>query len=204
MKLNKKVIISIMLVMIPIIIICGIILGRKIITPSNEDILNGLKNIKMYSCDVSYTFKNIRDEFTEETTQYYRFDKGSRIEFQDYYKRIKVYNGSEIKVEENDDEYTLDKNLDIIYPLAFIENIMSNQMSSPISELKEEWGDGEYLKVNIEYNSNNKHLSKGEFYIDKKQKIPVMLRILDENDEERVVIKYKNFKYEKALDENLF
>ena len=62
MKLNKKVIISIMLVMIPIIIICGIILGRKIITPSNEDILNGLKNIKMYSCDVSYTFKNIRDE----------------------------------------------------------------------------------------------------------------------------------------------
>ena len=114
MKLNKKVIISIMLVMIPIIIICGIILGRKIITPSNEDILNGLKNIKMYSCDVSYTFKNIRDEFTEETTQYYRFDKGSRIEFQDYYKRIKVYNGSEIKVEENDDEYTLDNNIDIL------------------------------------------------------------------------------------------
>lgn len=31
-----------------------------------------------------------------------------------------------------------------------------------------------------------------------------MLRILDENDEERVVIKYKNFKYEKTLDENLF
>ena len=81
MKLNKKVIISIMLVMIPIIITCGIILGRKILTPSNQDILNGLKNIKMYSCDVSYTFKNIRDEFTEETTQYYSLIRDLELNF---------------------------------------------------------------------------------------------------------------------------
>ena len=61
MKLNKKIIIGIILVMTPIIVICGIIVGRKIITPSNEDILNELKNIKMYSCEVTYTFENIRD-----------------------------------------------------------------------------------------------------------------------------------------------
>ncbi|MBE6070472.1 MAG: hypothetical protein E7208_00755 [Clostridium butyricum] len=204
MKLNKKMALSVILVMIPIIIICGIIVGRKIITPSNEDILNKLKNVKVYSCEVEYTFKNAREEFTEDTKQYYRFDKGSRIEFEDYYRRIKVYNGSEIKVEEDNEDYTLDKNIDIIYPLAFIDNIMSNQVSSPISEIKEEWGEGEYLKVDIEYNSNNKHLNKGEFYIDKKQRIPVLLKILDENNQERVIIKYKNFEYEKTLDENLF
>lgn len=204
MKLKKRVILSIILMTSPIIIISAIIFGRKMITPTNEDVLNKLKNIRMYSCDVSYTFKNIRDEFKEETKQYYRFDKGSRIEFKDYYKRIKVYNGSEIKVEENDNKYTLDKNLDIIYPLAFIENIMSNEMSSNVSELEEEWGDREYLKVNIQYSNNNKYLSKGEFYIDKKQKIPVMLIIFDANDKERVLIEYKNFKYEKILNENLF
>ena len=53
--------------------------------------------------------------------------KGARIEFKDGYDRVKVYKGGEIKVEGNkDEEYILDKDIDIIYPLAFIENILSN------------------------------------------------------------------------------
>eukprot|EP00831_Metopus_contortus_P008273 TRINITY_DN1317_c0_g1_i5.p4 TRINITY_DN1317_c0_g1~~TRINITY_DN1317_c0_g1_i5.p4 ORF type:complete len:223 (+),score=44.50 TRINITY_DN1317_c0_g1_i5:1534-2202(+) len=185
---NKKIIRNIILGIIPIIIIIGIIIGRKIITPSNDDIVNKLKNIKVYSCDVEYVFKNRREEFTEKTKQYYRFDKGSRIEFQDYYKRVKVYNGSDIKVQENNDKYSMGKNIDIIYPLAFIENIFSNEIRTPIHEIKEEWGEGEYILVNIKYNMQNKYLCKGEFYIDKKKRKPVLLKILDVNNEERVLI----------------
>ena len=100
---NKTLIIGI-LVFIPIFIILLVILCRHVITPSNEDIINELKNTKCYSSKVEYVFKNSKSQFEESTMQYYSFDKGSRIEFKDGYERVKVYKGGEIKVEGNQDE----------------------------------------------------------------------------------------------------
>ena len=201
---NKKIIIA-TLVFIPIFVILLIILCRNVITPSNQDIINELKNTKCYSSKVEYVFKNSKSQFEESTMQYYSFDKGSRIEFKDGYERVKVYKGEEIKVEGNaDEEYILDKNMDIIHPLAFIENILSNPQNGEIKEVKEQWGEGTYLQVDINYNVENKHLNKAEFYIDKDKRSPVLLRILDDNDKERVVISYKDFKKEKSLNDNLF
>lgn len=204
MKFNKKLIISLALVMIPIFIIAAVIIGRKIITPTNEEIIDQLKNAKMYTCNVEYNFINSKDSLKEETKQYYRYDKGARIEFDDYYKRVKVYNGNEIKVNENNEQYSIDKNLDQIYPLAFMENILSYDIEMPIQELDEEWGDDEYLQINIKYNQKNRYLSNAKFYIDKNKKIPVLLKILDDNGKERIVIKYSNFKYEKIINAGLF
>lgn len=203
-SVNRK-IIGALIIGIPIILIFVIILCRHIITPSNDEIVNELKNIKCYSSQVEYTFKNSKAEFNEKTTQYYSADKGSRIEFEDGYERVKVYKGGEIKLEGNqDDEYTIDKDIDVIYPLAFIENILSNPQIGEIEVVKPEWGDGEYLKVNIQYNSKNQHLNKAEFYVDKKNKVPIELKILDNKDKERVIISYKDFKKEKSLDDSLF
>ena len=56
----------------------------------------------------------------------------------------------------------------------------------------------------MKYSSKNKHLNKAEFYVDKDKKVPVLLRILDDNNKERVVITYKDFKIEKSLNDNLF
>ena len=201
---NKTLIIGI-LVFIPIFIILLIILCRNVITPSNQEIINELKNTKCYSSKVEYVFKNSKSQFEESTIQYYSFDKGSRIEFKDGYERVKVYKGEEIKVEGNqDEEYTLDKDIDIIYPLAFIENILSNPQSGEIKEVKAEWGEGIYLQVDMKYNSKNKHLNKAEFYVDKNKKVPVLLKILDDSNKERVIITYKDFKKEKSLNDDLF
>ncbi len=201
---SKKITIGI-LISVPIFIILFIILCRNIITPSNQDIINELKNTKCYSSTVEYVFKNSKTEFKESTMQYYSFEKGSRIEFKDGLEGVKVYKGEEIKVEgKEDEEYILDKNIDIIYPLAFIENILSNPQNGEIKEVKDEWGEGIYLQVDIKYNSKNKHLSKAEFYVDKNTKLPVLLKILDENNKERVIITYKDFKKEKNLNDNLF
>ena len=201
---NKKIIIA-TLVFIPIFVILLIILCRNVITPSNQDIINELKNTKCYSSKVEYVFKNSKSQFEESTMQYYSFDKGSRIEFKGGYERVKVYKGEEIKVEGNaDEEYILNKDMDIIHPLAFIENILSNPQSGEIKEVKEQWSEGTYLQVDINYNSENKHLNKAEFYIDKDKKVPVLLRILDDDNKERVVISYKDFKKEKSLNDNLF
>lgn len=201
---NKKVMMSI-LAFVPIFIIILIIICRHVIMPSNEEIINGLKSTKYYSSKVEYVFKNSKTQFEENTTQYYSFDRGSRIEFNDGYDRVKVYKGGEIKVEGNEDEeYILDKEIDMLYPLAVIENILSNTQTSEIKEVKAEWGQEIYLQVDIKYDSKNKHLNKAEFYVDKNKKIPVQLRILDESNRERVIITYKDFKKEKKLNDDLF
>lgn len=201
----NKIILTTALISIPILVVSLVILCRHVITPSNEDIINELKNTKYYSSKVEYIFVNSKSQFEENTTHYYNSDKGARIEFQDGYDRVKVYRGGEIKVEgSQEEEYTLDKDIDIIYPLAFLENILSNPQSGEVSEVKEEWGQGIYLKVDIEYNSKNKHLNKAEFYIDKNKKVPVLLRVLDDSNRERVRITYKDFKKEKSLSDELF
>ena len=201
----NKIIITSILVSIPIFIIFLVVMCRHVVIPSNVDIINELRNTKYYSSKVEYVFKNSKSQFEESTMQYYSFDKGLRIEFKDGYEGVKVYKGEEIKVEGNqDEEYILDKDIDIIYPLAFIENILSNPQSGEIKEVKAEWGQGTYLQVDMKYNSKNKHLNKAEFYVDKDKRVPVLLKILDDNNKERVIITYKDFKKEKSLNDNLF
>lgn len=202
--LNKKLIVGI-LIFTPIFIVLLVILFRNSISPSNESIINELKNTKLYSSKVNYVFKNSKSQFEENTIQYYSFDKGSRIEFKDGYERVKVYKGGEIKVEENSDgEYILNKDIDTIYPLAFIENILSNLENAEIKEVKTEWSDSIYLQIDIKYNSNNKHLNKAEFFVEKNKGVPVLLKILDDDNKERIIITYKDFKKEKILSDDLF
>lgn len=201
LKIKNKII---FLTAIPILIFIIIIVGRKIVMPTNDEIVEELKNTKMYTCDVEYTFRNIRDEFKENTKQYYRYDKGGRIEFTDYYKRVKVYYNNKIKVQKNDNEYSVDTNLDCIYPQAFLNNILSSNINEPIKELEEEWGDGKYLKVSIRYDYKNRYLNTAEFYIDKNKKIPVLLKIFDESGNERITVKYSNFEKQKYIDSGLF
>lgn len=200
---NKPIIIGI-LALIPIIAIALVIIFRNVVIPSNEDIINELKNTKCYSSKVHYVFKNSKSSFEENTIQYYSSDKGSRIEFLDGNNRVKVYKGGEIKVEGNEDEeYILDKDIDRIYPLAVIQNILSNPQLDEIQEVREDWGQGIYLKMDVDYNIN-KHLNKAEFYIDKNKGVPVLLKIFDDSNKERIVITYNDFKKEKVLSDDLF
>ena len=202
----RKKIITAILVLIPIIIIGIIILFRHNVVPSNEEIINGLKDTKYYTSQVDYLFKNTKAEFSEQTIQYYSVDKGGRIEFKDGYQRVKVYSGGEIKVEGNQEQedFILEKDIDDLYPLAFIPNILSNQTIGDIKEVKAEWGEEYYLEIDIEYNIKNKHLNKAKFYVDKNKRVPVLLKILDDNNNERVIITYKEFTKEKDISDDIF
>lgn len=194
-----------MLLLVPICIIVVIIWGRGMVTPSNEEIIDDLHNVKNYSCTVEYTFINSKGQYKENTTQYYSSDNGMRIEFQDENGRVKVYKGSEIQMkEENGQEYTIDKKIDEIYPLAFIENILDKNVSEELEIITPEWSDKEYIRVNVNYTNGNKHLNKGELYVDKKLKCPVLLKIFDDADKERILISYKDFKVSKESYEGLF
>lgn len=209
MNLNSKTIINNKLlvgtlIIIPLLIIFVIIVSRYVTAPTNEDIISNLKNMKCYTSQIEYEFKNEKLDFKENTKQYYDVEKGVRIEFNDKGNRVKVYKGGEIKVEDNDDEYSLDKDMDIIYPLACLENIFSNSSEREIQEINPEWSDKVYLKIDIDYNCKNKHLNNAEFYIDKTTGNPVILKIYDVNKKERIIIKYNDFKEEKQLSDELF
>lgn len=209
MKKKKKSIKSKMLLstllLIPVITILAIVLFRKMLIPTNDEIINNVKNIKEYSTGVEYSFKNSRGEIKELTTQYYSSNKGLRIEFGQDKKTVKVYNGGQIQVKDfNGEEFQLDENMDVIYPLASINNIFSTKIIGEIKEIPKEWDDGNYLEVNLKYDMNNKHFEEGKFYIDKKTKSPILLKIFDINGVERVIITYKDFKIEKNLSDELF
>ncbi|AOR24678.1 germination lipoprotein GerS-related protein [Clostridium taeniosporum] len=202
--LKRKMLLSTLL-LIPIITILLIVLFRHILIPTNEEILNYVKNIKEYSTGVEYTFKNSRGEIKELTTQYYSSNKGLRIEFGQDKKTVKVYNKGEIQVKDfQGEEFKLDGNIDVIYPLTSINNVLSNKMLGEIKEGVKEWGDGNYLEVDLKYDMNNKHFEKGKFYIDKKTKSPILLKIFDVNGNERVIATYKDFKIEQNLSDELF
>lgn len=202
-NINNKLLIS-GLIIVPLIIISVIIICRHVVVPTNEEIMDNLMNLKCYSSTVEYEFKNEKLDYKEKTKQYYDKEKGVRIEFNDEGDRVKVYKGGEIKVQDNEDEYSLDKDMDIIYPLAFLENIFSNSNSKDIQEIKPEWSDEIYLKINIEYNCKNKHLNNAEFYVNKNTGAPVLLKIYDVNKKERIILKYTDFKEEKQLEDELF
>ena len=124
--------------------------------PSNEDIIEGLKNIKAYEAKVQYVMKNDKGEETEETKQWYSADKGVRVEFGD--EVTKVYKDEKIYVKDtiNNNEYELGQDMDIVHPLAFINNILAYPIKEgSISEGQEEWGDTIYIKADVELFLNN-------------------------------------------------
>lgn len=204
-KKNKFKKMLLILIFVPILIFGVIIFSRMMVTPSNEEIIDELYKTKNYSCKVEYTFINSKNEYKENTVQYYSSENGMRIEFQDADGRAKIYKGSEIQMQgEYGKNYIIDKNIDEVYPLAFINNVLDNNLSGELESINTEWSDNEYIKVNVDYPNGNKHIDKGEFYVDKKTKSPVLLKIFDDEGKERILISYKDFKISKDCDESLF
>lgn len=189
------------LITIPIILIGVIIFFRHNYIPTNEEVIEKVKNTNSYSCNVEYIIKNSKNTYDENVKLIYDKNLGIRIEFDN--DRVKIYKDGYISVTDNGDEYELEKNTDVVYPLACISNILDNDIES-IQEGKEEWGDKVYIKLRVNLPFQNKHLSYAYIFMDKEEQIPVLTQIYDVNDEERLNIIYKDFKRLKEVDKSLF
>lgn len=201
----KKIIIIAALILIPVCILFLAVIGRKAVTPTNEEIIQQLYNTDNYSCKANYTFRNTKGEFIEGTTQYYSTDGGIRIEFDDENGRVKVYKGSEITMHEsNGQDYVIDSVIDDVYPLATVKNILDNRTSDEPELVTPDWSENQYLKINIDYKSTNKHIDKAEFYVDVKEKKPVVLKIFDDQGQERINVVYSEYQASKEYREELF
>ena len=186
---------------IPILILIIIIFFRHSYVLTNKEVVERIKNTRMYKSEIEYTVKNSRSEYSENIRLLYYKNMGLRIEFEK--DRVKVYKNGQIFVEENGNKYEANKGVDEVYPLADVNNILSNEVLT-IEEGKEEWGDKIYIKVIVKLPFENEHMEYACIFLDKENQIPLMTQIYDVKDNERIRITYKTFKKLKKLDKNLF
>ena len=186
---------------IPILILIIIIFFRHSYVLTNKEVVERIKNTRMYKSEIEYTIKNSRSEYSENIRLLYYKNMGLRIEFEK--DRVKVYKNGQIFVEENGNKYEANKGVDEVYPLADINNILSNEVLT-IEEGKEEWGDKIYIKLIVKLPFENEHMDYACIFLDKENQIPLMTQIYDVKDNERIRITYKTFKKLKKLDKNLF
>ena len=201
----KKKLLKIFLVSIPIIVIALIVFFRLTAEPSNEEIIMGLRNIKNYTTKVDYLIVNSRGEEMEETIHYFSKDFGSRIDFGE--ERIKIYKGDKILIKENisNNEYEIDKDMDRVHPIAFMDRLLENPIiDGEIKEGQEEWGEREQIEFTSELFLNNEHLDKIKIFIDKNEEVPIGAIIYDKDGNDKVRIVYKEFKKLKEQEVNLF
>ncbi|MBU5454668.1 germination lipoprotein GerS-related protein [Caproiciproducens sp. MSJ-32] len=202
--MKRKILIG-LLVSIPVIFIILIIIFRLTAEPSNEEIIESLKNIKNYSAKVEYIIKNSRGEEREETNQYYCSEIGGRIDFGE--DRIKIYKDDKILVRDNisKKEYEINKNMDNFHSLAFMNEMLNLPMAEgEIKEGQEEWGDTEYIELICEIPFKNEHLDKARIFIDKNNEVPIGVIIYDKKGNDKVRIIYKDFQKLKKMDKELF
>ena len=202
--MKKKIIITLLLI-IPFISIFLVVIFRGILSPSNEDIIRDLKNIKCYETKVEYIVKNSKGEEREETTQYYSKEDGVRIEFAD--EKVKIYKSDGIHVKDNSStgEYVVDNNMDILHSMAFMNKILSYPLKSEsVKEGQEEWGDKIYIQVDTELFLNNEHFNSARIFINKKTKTPIGIITYDKDGNDSMRIIYEDFKILKEVEKELF
>ena len=202
--MKKKIIITLLLI-IPFISIFLVVIFRGILSPSNEDIIRDLKNIKCYETKVEYIVKNSKGEERESTVQYYSKEEGVRVEFDD--DKVKLYKSDGIHVRDNSStgEYVIESDMDILHSMAFMNKILSYPLKSDsIKEGQEEWGDKIYIQVDTELFLNNEHFNSARIFINKKTKTPIGTVIYDKDGNDSVRIIYEDFKIVKEVDDDLF
>lgn len=179
------------IILLPFIIIGLIITLRHNVTLTNEEVIERVKNLSQYNSIVEFTINNSRGEYVEKVNLHYSQDHSPIMEFGD--RLIKTYNKDSISIKYRDGkEYNLEKDTDSFYILAVLEELFKNPIIN-IEEGSEEWGDIEYLKVSIDIVSNNQHLDKAVLYINKTEKIPMLMKIQDTNGKEKIKVEYRNF-----------
>lgn len=200
-NLKKKICITILMI-IPFISMLLVISFRHVAMPTNEEILEDVKNMKGYESIVEYTIMNNRGTYTDKTKVLFSKDYGTRIDFGE--DITKIYKDDHIKMIYNkkNESYEVKRDLDKFYTLATMKEIFNNPIVK-LEEGKDEWGDLEYLKVNFELIFNNNHLDKATLYINKSKREPMLIKIYDNEGKERVKIEYREFfKINKNLEEH--
>lgn len=191
---------TLLITIISIITLCNVGCGRKEYTKEEvyEDFQKQISKITSYTCtakveaignkeNTTYIFKH-----TYTKPDYYKLEvkspkslQGKTIEYKG--DKVLVHNPSvndtvEIPNINNESHY--------LFIGDFIKNYMQNE--AVVLEATES-----ELKIEIEIPGDNKYFNKQILYINNKTKNPDKMEILDNEGEQRFIVTYEDFKYEK-------
>ena len=188
----KRNILITLLMIIPFISIILAILFRHAVAPTNEEIIEHVKNMKKYDTIAEYTISNNRATYNEKTKILFFDDHGFRIDFGEELTKLYYEDKIVMAYNKKNEKYEVKRDLDSLYPLGVMSEIFKNPVLE-VSEGQQEWGDLQYLKVDFDLITNNNHLDKATLYIDKSKKQPLLIKIYDNKGSERVKIEYREF-----------
>lgn len=199
----KRNILITLLMIIPFISIILAILFRHAVAPTNEEIIEHVKNMKKYDTIAEYTISNNRATYNEKTKILFFDDHGFRIDFGEELTKLYYEDKIVMAYNKKNEKYEVKRDLDSLYPLGVMSEIFKNPILE-VSEGQQEWGDLQYLKVDFDLITNNNHLDKATLYIDKSKKQPLLIKIYDNKGSERVKIEYREFNKDITYEEENF
>ena len=199
----KRNILITLLMIIPFISIILAILFRHAVAPTNEEIIEHVKNMKKYDTIAEYTISNNRATYNEKTKILFFDDHGFRIDFGEELTKLYYEDKIVMAYNKKNEKYEVKRDLDSLYPLGVMSEIFKNPVLE-VSEGQQEWGDLQYLKVDFDLITNNNHLDKATLYIDKSKKQPLIIKINDNKGSERVKIEYREFNKDITYEEENF
>lgn len=190
---NIKSKILLILLFVILIIVGGLAVYEKLFIVYPEDILKKISEVKSYSSDVTYLFKNQRVEYKEDGKQIYHNKYGMKLFLSD---REQTYKDDKIVIKYSKDNkiYEVDKGYDEFYRYTFINEIQ--KFLTPNSGTKYSYETYEGKKcviVEFETLSGNDNIYKEVLVIDAKKIVPLRIDIFNKKEEDRVTIYFKNF-----------
>ncbi len=201
---NIKSRILLILLFIILIIVGGLAIHEKLFKVYPEDILKKVSEVKSYSSDVTYLFKNQRIEYKEDGKQIYHNKYGMKLCLSD---REQIYKDDKIVIKYTRDNktYEVDKDYDEFYKYTFINEIQKFLTSNSEAKYSYETYEGKKCVI-VEFNtlSGNDNIYKEILIIDAKKAVPLRIDIYSKKEEERVTIYFKNFDTSGTVQKQIF
>lgn len=191
---------TLLITIISIITLCNVGCGRKEYTKEEvyEDFQKQISKITSYTCtakveaignkeNTTYIFKH-----TYTKPDYYKLEVKSPKNLQG--KTIE-YKGDKVLVHNPNVNDTVElPNINNESHYLFIGDFIKNYMQNEAVVLEATKSE---LKIEIEIPGDNKYFNKQILYINNKTKNPDKMEILDNEGEQKFIVTYEDFKYEK-------
>ncbi|MCH3965870.1 MAG: hypothetical protein LKE46_16775 [Clostridium sp.] len=172
---------------------------------NTEDVINYLKDLDSYSCNVKIQIKNDKQNIEYNGTQFYSREYGNRFEIGK--DRIMIYKKNKIFVQDlkNGSVYNTEDDFDSLFKLCFIDEYVyliytNEKVDNSFKKIYNE----EYQVISLDIPGNNKNICKARLYMNSETGSPGYLIIYDSLGDEKVKVEYSNFKQNVKLEKKLF
>lgn len=169
-----------------------------------EKVVEELKNIDSYSCDVQIEIRNDRQKLNYVGKEYYIKNLGYRFELGE--DRIFVYKDNNIYIRDlkSGTDYSTSNDFDEVFKLSFIDEVIGLMYTNEeIKYSSKKIDEDEYVIINLKIPGNNRNITYLELYIDAKGNTPKYLKVYDKRKNEKVLIAYNNFSKNIEINEKL-